>query len=94
MEQATTPEKEQEEVLEASFEEGVTDNQRLSTSTIKSVLSKTGFSMGNLCSVYYLEYVITTGWTVATTNQILSKYPGRIDNFQYTNSYVIFNFCY
>ena len=53
------------------FEAGVTDNQELSSSAVKSVLSKAGFQMFNLSSVYYLEYVITTGWTQATTNQIL-----------------------
>ena len=44
---------------------GVLDNEKLTCSNSISVLKRTGLLMSNLASVYYLEYLITTGLTVA-----------------------------
>ena len=44
---------------------GVHDNEKLSWTNSVGVLKRTGLLMSNLASVYYLEYLITTGLTVA-----------------------------
>ena len=46
-------------------EAGVADNEKLTWGNSISVLKRTGLLMSNLASVYYLEYLITTGLTVA-----------------------------
>ena len=50
--------------------------------------------MSNLALVYFLEYTITTSFTVANAQQIINLEPGREDEFVYDNAFVIFNLCY
>jgi len=50
--------------------------------------------MANLSLVYFLEYTITTSFTIACAQQIINKHPDKKDNFIYANTYVIFNLCY
>ena len=50
--------------------------------------------MANLALVYFLEYTITTSFTVASIKQILRVHPERKKEFVYANAYIIFNFCY
>ena len=50
--------------------------------------------MSNLAMVYYFEYLITTGLTVAIGGQLKEMHDDKIDNFFYANTFVIFNFCY
>ena len=47
-------------------DEGVIDNQGLSFINVGTVLSKVGLLMSNLSFVYFLEYVITTSFTVVS----------------------------
>ena len=58
------------------------------------VFSKVGLIMSNLALVYFLEYTITTSFTVANAQQIINLEPGREDEFVYDNAFVIFNLCY
>jgi len=57
-------------------------------------MSRSGLLMGNLSLVYFLEYTITTSFTVACASQIIDQEEGREDEYVYKNAYVIFNFCY
>ena len=50
--------------------------------------------MSQLAIVYYLEYTITTSFTVACASQIIDLHPDQKDSFVYENTYVIFNLCY
>ena len=50
--------------------------------------------MSNLSIVYFLEYTITTSFTIACANQIIDLKPGRKDKFIYKNAFVVFNLCY
>lgn len=45
--------------------EGVTDNADLNWVNIKKVTSAVGFLQINLVVVYFLEYTITTSFTIA-----------------------------
>lgn len=58
------------------------------------VFSRVGLLMSNLSLVYFLEYTITTSFTVANAQQIINLDPARKDQFVYENTYVIFNLCY
>jgi len=75
-------------------EVGVVDNKGFTWVNVKKVAGKVGMLMSNLSLVYFLEYTITTSFTVACASQIIDKEPGRKDEFVYDNAYVIFNFCY
>lgn len=46
-------------------EEGVKDNVGFSCENVGRVFSKVGLLMSNLSLVYFLEYTITTSFTVA-----------------------------
>jgi hypothetical protein len=49
--------------------DGVSDNIELSLESFKDIWGKgAGFLMVNLAVVYYLEYVITTGFTQGTAD--------------------------
>ena len=50
--------------------------------------------MSNLSLVYFLEYTITTSFTVACGEQIKKEHPDKVDGFILSNYYVIFNLCY
>ena len=50
--------------------------------------------MSNLAIVYFLEYTITTSFTVANAQQIIDLKEGREDEFIYKNSYLFFNLSY
>lgn len=50
--------------------------------------------MANLSLVYFLEYTITTSFTVANAQQIINLDSKREDEFVYENAFIIFNLCY
>ena len=50
--------------------------------------------MSNLAMVYYFEYLITTGLTVAIGGQLIERHEHKKDTFFFENTFVIFNFCY
>lgn len=50
--------------------------------------------MSNLAVVYFMEYTITTSFTIACASQIIDLKPGRKEEFVYENAYVVFNLCY
>ena len=75
-------------------EEGVVDNKGFTKENMGIVLGKVGHIMANLALVYFLEYTITTAFTVACAEQIKDLKKGRDKEFTYENSYVIFNLCY
>ena len=70
------------------------DNVKLTWANFVTIWNKGGSLMSNLAVVYYFEYVITTGFTQGTTDNIEIKYPERIGTYAYTNAFVLFNFCY
>ena len=70
------------------------DNKGFTCENIKRVFSRVGFTMGNLSIVYFLEYTITTSFTVACAHQIIDLHPDQKNSFVYANTYVIFNLCY
>ena len=75
--------------------QGVDDNKGFTTENVKRVLGIVGFLMSNLSLVYFLEYMITTSFTVACASQIINlDKETREDEFVYENAYVIFNLCY
>ena len=73
---------------------GVLDNEKLTWQNSVGVLKRTGLLMSNLASVYYLEYLITTGLTVAIGGQLNELNADKKGTFIYDNTFVIFNFCY
>lgn len=82
---------EPEKLLE---DEGVVDNKGFTWANTTRIFSNVGLLMINLSLVYFLEYTITTSFTVACASQIIDKEAGRENQWVYENSYVIFNFCY
>ena len=76
-------------------EEGVVDNTDLSCDSFSRITCRVGFLLFNLTMVYYLEYTITTSFTVPNGQLIIAVDPTRRkDMFIYKNAYVIFNLCY
>ena len=74
---------------------GVVDNATLDWATSISILKRTGLLMSNLTAVYYLEYFICTGLTVAIGGKLIEQHEGdHTESFVLTNTFVIFNFCY
>ena len=60
-------------------EEGVVDNVGFSCENVGRVFSSVGLLMSNLSLVYFLEYTITTSFTVANAQQIINLDPARKD---------------
>ena len=75
-------------------EEGVKNNVGFSCENVGRVFSKVGLLMSNLSLVYFLEYTITTSFTVPNAQQIINLDTSRNDEFVFKNSYIIFNLCY
>ena len=75
-------------------EEGVKDNVGFSCENVGRVFGKVGLLMSNLSLVYFLEYTITTSFTVANAQQIINLDAKREDEFVYENAFIIFNLCY
>ena len=75
-------------------EEGVVDNKGFTCENVSKVGKRVGPLMSNLAIVYFLEYTITTSFTVANASQIIDLEDGRDTQYVYENAYVIFNFCY
>ena len=74
--------------------EGVADNKKFTCENVVKIFKRVGLLMANLSIVYFLEYTITTSFTVACTSQIIDKKEGRDKEWVYENAYVIFNLCY
>ena len=55
--------------------EGVADNLSFTCENMNNVLKKVGFTMAQLSIVYFLEYTITTSFTVACAAQIIDLHP-------------------
>ena len=75
-------------------EVGVVDNEILNWANAKCVYKKVGLLITNLALVYFLEYLITTSFTVVSARRIVNLDPTRKKDFVYVNAYAIFNFCY
>ena len=75
-------------------EQGVVDNKDFTWNNLSRVGKKVGLLMSNLSVVYFMEYTITTSFTIACRQQIINLDPKREDEFIYKNSYLIFNLCY
>jgi battenin len=50
--------------------------------------------MFNLASVYFLEYMILSCFADQFTKKMIDKYPGRVNEWAFTNGYEIFAFSY
>lgn len=57
---------------ESLTESGVVDNEALSWINAKRVYSKVGLLITNLALVYFLEYLITTSFTVVSARRIVN----------------------
>lgn len=67
----------------------------MSYHTIKSILHCVGPLMSNLALVYYLEYLITTGWVQVIVSKIEQGDSHSMQkNFWQKNAFIAFNFCY
>ena len=67
----------------------------MSYRNLKIILYNVGPLMSNLIFVYYLEYVITTGWVQVIASKIMrSDSPSIQQSFLHRNAFIAFNFCY
>jgi hypothetical protein len=62
----------------------------------KRILKNVGFFMGNLCLVYFLEYVCLSSFSYQIVEKLKDKYPERVKSNDWIliNGYVIFSFSY